>query len=202
VFGRRPAEPGAWAADLAARLGRLLGGARPASAEPLDEAAIAQRYEEAAAVPDAGTAIHIHGNLHLDQLIQGDVGWRVLDFEGGRAPHGATGAAAGSPLQDVAGMLRSIHDVAVVGLAEWDAHDPDLASLAERWETRNRTAFLEGYLGTPGTAELVPAAEYDRRILLSAFELDRALDRRGRRAGTPVVDRRTVDALVGAQAAS
>lgn len=202
AFGRDEADPAAWAADLTARLERLLGGARPATAEPLDGSAITRRYSEAAAVTDGGVAIHIHGNLHLDQLIKGDVGWRVLDFEGARNPRGAAGAASGSPLQDVAGVLRSIHDVAVVGLAEWDAHDAALASLAGRWEARNRTAFLDAYLDTPGAAALLPADEDERRLLLSAFELDRALDRRGRRAGTPVVDRRTVDALLGARAAS
>jgi len=200
AFGRHEAQPAGWSDGLRARLHRLVAASQRKGAGPIDEEAVAARYAEIAALEDAGAAIHIHGNLHLDQLIKGDVGWRVLDFEGARMHRLPDGTAAASPLQDVAGMLRSLHDVAVVGLAEWDTTDPELAASAERWEERNRAAFLHGYLTTKGIADLLPARDDDRGILLSAFEIDRAIDRRGRRAGSPVADRQTVEALLGARA--
>ena len=121
-----------------------------------------------------GAQVHIHGDLHLSQVLQADTGWVVLDFEGEPARRRAERFTVSSPLRDVAGMLRSFHYAAAVGRAEW-AEDEDLDALALAWEQRNRSRFLEAYFGTEGIGALLPADEAARRTVLAAFELDKAV---------------------------
>jgi maltokinase len=86
-----------------------------------------------------------------------------------------------SPLQDVAGMLRSFdyaaHSPLVLG------EDPDtpgpsreeldrLGRAARLWIDANRTAFLDAYLATASSGGWLP----DRpELLLRAYELDKAV---------------------------
>jgi maltokinase len=105
-----------------------------------------------------------------------DSGWYVLDFEGEPARPLAERRAKTSPLKDVAGMLRSLHYAAQVGLRERDgADDGGCVDLADRWEARNREAFLAGYWPEASAAGLVPPTDDGRRTVLAAFELDKAV---------------------------
>lgn len=141
---------------------------------PVD--AIAAAFQRAAAVRSAGADIRIHGDLHLAQVLKADSGWKVLDFEGEPARRREERVTRSSPLRDVAGMLRSLHYVAAVGVADWGSDDPEVLLLAEAWEERNREAFLAGYLGADADAvALLPADADDRLTLLAAFELDKAV---------------------------
>ena len=73
-------------------------------------------------------------------------------------------------------MLRSFHYAAEVALADRDELDHDASvPLAAAWEERNRTAFLEGYLASPGIDDLLPQRLDDREAVLAAFELDKAV---------------------------
>lgn len=202
AFGVARGDPEQWAAPLLERLERITRRGELRDGDfPRD--AVAARYAELAGLRDAGAGIRIHGNLHLDQLLASDVGWRVLDFEGAathRVPDGTGGTGGCSPLQDVAGVLRSLHEVAALGLAEWDDADGDLPDLAERWERRNRRAFLDGYLADDAVRALLPGDDPGWRAVLSTFELDRTIDRRGRRAGSSAVDRSAVEHLLGSRA--
>jgi maltokinase len=79
-------------------------------------------------------------------------------------------------LRDVAGMLRSFHYAAAVGLREYGGDaDAEVRELAESWERHNRTRFLEGYYGVEGVEDVLPADEADRAVVLTAFELDKAV---------------------------
>ncbi len=140
---------------------------------PVD--AIAVELQRVADLADAGREIRIHGDLHLAQVLKTDTGWKVLDFEGEPARRRDDRFTRSSPLRDVAGMLRSLHYVAEVGLADWGSDAPDLAELAKAWEARNRSAFLAGYFGTSGIGALLPADDEDRHTLLAGFELDKAV---------------------------
>jgi predicted trehalose synthase len=72
-------------------------------------------------------------------------------------------------------MLWSFGLVARTAAEERDPSGHEgLSELAQAWETRNRRAFLAGYLGVPGISGLVPPGRESLRVLTVAFELVRA----------------------------
>ncbi|WP_165375375.1 maltokinase N-terminal cap-like domain-containing protein [Sanguibacter massiliensis] len=103
---------------------------------------------------------HIHGDLHLGQVLRaGDGTWRVLDFEGEPMRPLAERQRPDLPVRDVAGMLRSFDYAAAVG----EATSPT-------WATDAREAFLAGY------AEAYPTPDDAfTQTLRDALELDKAL---------------------------
>jgi trehalose synthase-fused probable maltokinase len=103
----------------------------------------------------------IHGDYHLGQLLaRVDGGFSVIDFEGEPARPLAERVQPGSPLRDVAGMLRSLDYAART--AEAGAHV--MGFDADTWLRDARTAFLDAY-GDIGPHE---------QKLLDAFELEKA----------------------------
>lgn len=148
--------------DLSARLQRVLAGVE-GTLSAVDQ------------VGDGGRATRVHGDLHLGQVLRGDVGWIVVDFEGEPARPFAERRRETSPLADVAGMVRSFHYAARLAAEERQARRDVALLVAAAWERRNRRAFLEGYLGTSGIDELLPPEAADRRVLLVAFEAAKAL---------------------------
>ena len=121
-------------------------------------------------------AIRAHGDFHLGRTARTDQGWVVSDCRPGgvRAP-GAEPAMC-SPLADVADVLWSMHRASVVAATERDPTGRlGLEPLGQAWETRNRRAFMAGYLGTPGISGLVGP---DRNLVLrlvSFLELARSV---------------------------
>lgn len=184
AFGAAPGDPAAWADELVAGLVDL---ERLPDREGLPDladlpdvaralAAARARYERLAGLADAGAAIRIHGDLHLGQLLYNDDGWFVLDFEGEPRVPLARRTRPSSPLRDVAGMLRSFHYATEVVLGErHEKPDAELAALARAWEDRSATALLRGYLEEPGIDALLPASDDDRRLVLDAFQLGKAV---------------------------
>lgn len=103
---------------------------------------------------------HIHGDLHLGQVLRaGDGTWRVLDFEGEPMRPLEERQRPDLPVRDVAGMLRSFDYAAAVGEATSPA-----------WATDARAAFLAGYAAAYPTAE-----DALTQTLRDALELDKAL---------------------------
>ncbi len=125
-------------------------------------AALREEFAQAALVPWPAQQ-RIHGDLHLGQVLKvPGKGWVLVDFEGEPLRPMRERSRPDSPLRDVAGMLRSFDYVAgslaVAGLpggAEW-------ASVA-------RAAFIDGYVEASGRDLR------DDRVLLDAFEVDKAL---------------------------
>ena len=119
--------------------------------------------------------IRTHGDFHLGRTARTDQGWVVCDCEpGGVLEGGAPGRR--SPLADVADLLWSMHRASVTAAAERDPTGRlGLSELGQSWETRNRRAFVSGYLGTPGIGGLVgPDRDLVRR-LISFLELARSV---------------------------
>ena len=107
----------------------------------------------------AARVSRIHGDYHLGQLLaRTDGGFSVIDFEGEPARPLAERRQPGSPLRDVAGMLRSL-DYAARTVAR---DDPTFD--ADDWQAEAREAFIGAYGG-------VDPAEAG---LLQAFELEKA----------------------------
>jgi maltokinase len=73
-------------------------------------------------------------------------------------------------------MVRSFHYAARTGLAEWGRDvDPELVALSEAWEARAVNEFWHAYQAVPGIDVLLPADADERRRILRAFELDKAV---------------------------
>jgi maltokinase len=168
-LGSQPGDAGEWAAAMVAQLDRVPPGT-------IDGEAVAAVYARLRDVDDAGCAIRVHGDAHLGQTMRTDDGWYVLDFEGEPAAPLDERRQPSSPLRDVAGMLRSFHYAAQAGLIERGVElDDELADLADQWERRSADAFFKGYLAVDGIESLLPPDEGDRRLVLDAFLLAKAV---------------------------
>jgi maltokinase len=137
----------------------------------------------------------IHGDYHLGQVLKAPEGsgeprggapvdqgrWIAIDFEGEPARSLDERRRLASPLQDVAGMLRSFDYAAFSPLVlgeDPDTPGPTREELvrfegpAAAWIEANRNAFLDGYLAVAGDSG---QAGGDSELLLRAFELDKAV---------------------------
>ena len=103
----------------------------------------------------------IHGDYHLGQVLaRTDGGFAVVDFEGEPARPLHERREPGSPLRDVAGMLRSLDYAARTA----DAGDHAAGFDASGWLGEARASFLDAYGGV----------DADQATLLDAFELEKA----------------------------
>ena len=187
--------------DLGATVARLhlamaeAFGVRPLSADALVEGLLSevadalpagvslnrveQAYRRLEGADDLGSAIRIHGDLHLGQVLSTRHGWVVIDFEGEPTRPLDVRRRPASPLRDVAGMLRSFHYSAEMALEDHGGlearRDPELALLAQSWEQRATVAFVSGYTSVEAVHRLLPADRLSRDALLSVFELQKAV---------------------------
>lgn len=172
AFGRRPGDTAAWADEVEAAVAQGSAGptARGTDAVRLSDALVALRTSGL-----HPPMVRTHGDLHLGRIARTDHGWVLADcMPGGVDPSGEP--LYRSPLADVADMLWSLHQAAVVAVSvRGPVTAPSrLTDLATAWEARNRRAFLAGYLSTPGMGGLVPSNRELVRWLIGAFEIARA----------------------------
>ena len=188
--------------DLGRLSGRLLGQLTQVVAlvpELADQReAIEEVYTKAEAAGGGSRHLQrIHGDYHLGQVLKAPEGsgeprggapvdrrgqWVVIDFEGEPARPLEERRRLASPLQDVAGMLRSFDYAAFQPLVlgeDPDTPGPTRDELARfegpaaAWIEANRKAFLDGYLTRAGDSG--QALGGDHELLLEAFELDKAV---------------------------
>jgi maltokinase len=130
-------------------------------------------------IRESGTrlpVIRTHGDFHLGRTMRTDQGWVVGDCAPGGILPGETAPGRRTPLGDVADMLWSMHQASVTAATERDpAGRLGLQTLGQAWESRNRRAFVAGYLGTAGIGGLVgPDRDLVRRVI-SFLELARSV---------------------------
>ncbi|HZA83809.1 MAG TPA: phosphotransferase [Actinomycetes bacterium] len=134
--------------------------------------AIEEVYLKAEAAGDGSRHLQrIHGDYHLGQVLKAGDRWIVIDFEGEPARPLEERRRLASPLQDVAGMLRSFDYAAYQPLVLRD-EVARFEGRAAAWIEANRGAFLDGYRAVAGDDG--PAGG-DHESLLRAFELDKAV---------------------------
>ena len=168
AFGAETAEGEAWASDMSAQLARV-------ASDRLPVERIEAIYGRLRSGVDLGSAIRIHGDLHLAQVLRLQRNWMVLDFEGEPARPLNERRHKSSPLRDVAGMTRSFQYAAAMALRQLDEPDRELKVLADAWTVRNVNSFLAGYAEVDDAHRLLPQARASRDALLRVFELDKAV---------------------------
>ncbi|WP_029214644.1 putative maltokinase [Kallotenue papyrolyticum] len=137
---------------------------------------IRQRIAGLERLAQAGVLLtRYHGDYHLGQVLVSERGFLILDFEGEPLRPLAERRAHGSPLKDVAGMLRSLSYAAQSSLRTATRRDVDLAPWALAWESEARGAFLQGYRAATAAAPFVPRDAEVFNAALAAFELEKAL---------------------------
>ena len=193
-FGHEPlaeGEASAWAEQvrmdvdttldmLADAVMRLPGPVRPQA-----EAVLAKRPALEALVsslhPGALRALKIryHGDYHLGQVLVSGSDFVIIDFEGEPARTLAERRRKGSPLRDVAGMLRSLDYAAAMAASrahgESQAASTAITQLIETWRHEVKAAFLAGYRDGIHGCPACPRdpAQADRLVRL--FTLEKAL---------------------------
>ncbi|MCA9580945.1 MAG: hypothetical protein KC416_04070 [Myxococcales bacterium] len=146
---------------------------------------------------DFGMRTRIHGDLHFGQILHGDAGWAIVDFEGEPTRSIEERRRKDSPLRDVAGVLRSLGyaimtaeqriggpSTLVPKSVEGASEENDTLSLGRVneqtriWERRARQAFLKSYRATlakSSTPSPIPTADAPFAGLLRLYEMEKAL---------------------------
>jgi trehalose synthase-fused probable maltokinase len=148
----------------------------------VSEPQIIGRFRAALSAPIRAVRTRIHGDYHLGQVLYTGADFVIIDFEGEPARPLSQRRLKRSPLQDVAGMLRSFH---------YAAHAPLLASTgsvnvdesnreklngwAEAWAKWVSDLYLMEYLKTARGAEFLPPSREEIMALLQLHVLEKAV---------------------------
>lgn len=143
---------------------------------------ILQRYDAALASPIQAMRTRIHGDYHLGQVLYTGSDFVIIDFEGEPARPLSERRVKRSPLQDVAGMLRSFHYAAssfrLAALDEMTATEMqsyDARVWAESWYACVADRFLGAYFENVGAACFIPPNQDELSALLRLHLLEKAV---------------------------
>ena len=143
---------------------------------------ILQRYEAALASPIQAMRTRIHGDYHLGQVLYTGSDFVIIDFEGEPARPISERRVKQSPLQDVAGMLRSFHYAAFSSqlapsdrMTTSEMNNYDLRTLAERWYACVADRFLSAYFENVAGACFIPPNQHELFALLRLHLLEKAV---------------------------
>ena len=146
------------------------------------EKSIIERYQLIRSQKISAVRMRCHGDYHLGQVLYTGKDFVIIDFEGEPARSISERKLKRSPLQDVAGMIRSFHyathsvllrQVTLATRAEDDM--PVLQQWAQYWYVWVSVAFLDAYLDNIKSADLLPKDPEQLKILLNAFLLEKAV---------------------------
>jgi maltose alpha-D-glucosyltransferase / alpha-amylase len=140
------------------------------------------RFQLLSGVKISALVTRIHGDYHLGQVLFTGSDFVIIDFEGEPARPLEERRKKRSPLQDVAGMLRSFHYAAYAPLL----HQPNsegstqkqlevLGHCAQYWQKWVSAAFLKAYLDVSGNSNFIPQDRNELALLLDLYLLDKAV---------------------------
>jgi maltose alpha-D-glucosyltransferase/alpha-amylase len=146
------------------------------------EPQIIERFHAALRVPIRAVRTRIHGDYHLGQVLYTGADFVIIDFEGEPARPLSQRRLKRSPLQDVAGMLRSFHYAAYAPLLAStgslkvdDGNREKLNGWAEVWVKWVSDRFLDEYMKTARGAEFLPPSREGIDSLLQLHFLEKAV---------------------------
>jgi maltose alpha-D-glucosyltransferase/alpha-amylase len=147
-----------------------------------EEDNIGQRFHSALSHPIHALRTRIHGDYHLGQVLYTGADFVIIDFEGEPARPLSQRRLKRSPLQDVAGMLRSFHYAAHApllgssGAAKFEEGEKkNLSAWAEVWAKWVGDRYLEDYLNIAGGAPFLPPTRTEIMALLQLHLLEKAV---------------------------
>jgi maltose alpha-D-glucosyltransferase/alpha-amylase len=143
------------------------------------EPRILQEFQSIASVQE-GTRIRIHGDYHLGQVLFTGSDFVIIDFEGEPARPLSERRMKRSPLQDVAGMVRSFHYAAFAHILAPmnNAVKPDLPKMrawAENWYSWVTFRFLKSYFANAQSGSFLPPGRGEISALLRIHLLEKAI---------------------------
>jgi maltose alpha-D-glucosyltransferase / alpha-amylase len=157
----------------------------PAPAQALADRLLARRdrlAERFASLLPADIAVmktRFHGDYHLGQVLAVQDDFHIIDFEGEPLRSTAERRQKGSPLRDVAGMLRSYAYAAATAVRQMTeiqpAAQPVLQERAEEWHRQVTDAFLTRYRAGMAGVRSMPAEPSKAAALLDFFTLEKAM---------------------------
>ena len=161
----------------------MFGDTRAAAEQVLDaENEILRTFAAVLSQPIAAMRTRIHGDYHLGQVLYTGSDFVIIDFEGEPARPISERSVKLSPLQDVAGMLRSFHYAAFASLSATsggaDANDEAVRSrvqIAQAWYLWVAAHFTRAYLNEAGAASFIPADPQQLANLLRVHLLEKAV---------------------------
>lgn len=146
------------------------------------EQRIAERFHSALSNPIQAMRTRIHGDYHLGQVLYTGTNFVIIDFEGEPARALEARRLKRSPLQDVAGMLRSFHYAAYApllagtGTVKMDASNVEnLNRWASAWAAWVSDRFLTEYLKLAGKDVFLPPTRAEIMALLQIYVLEKAV---------------------------
>jgi maltose alpha-D-glucosyltransferase / alpha-amylase len=143
------------------------------------EPTIASRFQAALNQPIRAARTRIHGDYHLGQVLRTGSDFMIIDFEGEPARPIAERRMKRSPLQDVAGMLRSFHYAAfapLLGENKMQAEDArKMSKWADAWNTCVADRFLAKYFETASAATFLPQSKEETQVILDLHLLEKAI---------------------------
>jgi trehalose synthase-fused probable maltokinase len=143
------------------------------------ESEIAARFNTALREPIRAMRTRIHGDYHLGQVLRTESDFVIIDFEGEPARSIEERRVKRSPLQDVAGMLRSFHYAAFAPLLGEDrVAGDDVARMgvwAEAWNSWVADRYLAKYFETAKNASYLPASQAEIQTVLELHLLEKAI---------------------------
>lgn len=144
------------------------------------EGAVRERFSRLQSSNITAQRIRFHGDYHLGQVLFTGSDFMIIDFEGEPARPLSERRDKTICLRDVAGMVRSFQYAGyaslfgqVPGLPAGDA--TSIESYAALWNAWVSATYLKGYFDAAGNASFLPQTEEERRLVLDAFLLHKAL---------------------------
>ncbi|GEO11688.1 maltose alpha-D-glucosyltransferase [Segetibacter aerophilus] len=123
--------------------------------------------------------IRIHGNFHLGQVLSTGKDVVIADFGGDPIRSFSDRRLKRSPLRDVAGMIRSIRNVAYEGFLKTTHVEKeninDLLPFARLWAHYMVGFFMKAYLETVKNSSFIPTDKHDFEMMVETYMLEKAL---------------------------